>query len=532
MKYKIATFFCVVGFYNAIFGLNDYTNQTYMFCRPVFDSIAINQATWSYLINDKQTNNSAFQAYPIISTSIDNPNSSKYFLFGYKKELTVAAGTSSSNFTTTGIPKPTTLSQGAYTVETFSRDILGQWLGITNTNGASFSLQPKQTQIATMFEYHQDLKTFIKSKFVQDMSISIAAPLTMVENNIGYSGYSAVAKAFTQSNFQYAKISTHDITSVALSQVQIALNTQYLKNDESHIISSTGVIIPLTNQNHNSYLFEPVQGFNSHFVLNSAAFFQFPVYKKSPDASSSILFFLNINNNFLCRNHQLRTFDIKNKPYSRYLTLLDRYTNSPVPAMNVLTLRTRVEPFNAFNLAAGFRVKNNNLTMSLGYELWAHGTEVITPEPQQQEYGYQARRDNQSGNWNDDRYGIAFINENGNLAYLDNTGAVKPLPTNQPGLTASESTINYVASPNGTLSCCGATSTFTQTNKYLKLNDLDKFSCAAQATMIHKAFISLGREEKGKTRDMFANIGFSIELAQNNASLGTWTGWIKVGLTF
>ena len=123
MKYKIATFFCVVGFYNAIFGLNDYTNQTYMFCRPVFDSIAINQATWSYLINDKQTNNSAFQAYPIISTSIDNPNSSKYFLFGYKKELTVAAGTSSSNFTTTGIPKPTTLSQGAYTVETFSRDI-------------------------------------------------------------------------------------------------------------------------------------------------------------------------------------------------------------------------------------------------------------------------------------------------------------------------------------------------------------------------------------------------------------------------
>lgn len=80
--------------------------------------------------------------------------------------------------------------------------------------------------------------------------------------------------------------------------------------------------------------------------------------------------------------------------------------------------------------------------------------------------------------------------------------------------------------------CCGATPTFIQQNVYLTLRDLDRFSCAARSTIIHKAFMSVGFGEKGQMRDYFVNIGLSIEVAQNNASLGAWTGWMKAGLTF
>lgn len=531
MKYKIAALFCVIFSSESIFGLDDYTSQTYMFVRPIFDSIAINQASWNNMAYNKQTNGAAFQIYPMVSTSIDNKNSQKYFLFDYKKELTVIAGTPNT-FTTTGAPVPVDQSQGGYAVPSFNRDILGQWIGMTNTQGRSFSLNPHQRQASIMLEYNQNLGAFHESSFFKDWSLSFAAPLTWIENNIGFCGDPAIAQAFSQKQYQFTRINTCNQKSFALTQMQIALNTQYLNDNDVRIISSTGVIIPFVRINPNFSLFEPVQGFNTHFVLNAAALFQFPIYKKNKDSNSTILYFLDFNNNFLSRNHQNRTFDLNNKSYSRYMKLLDRYTNTLIPAMNALTLRCRVEPFNVVNFATGFRFKYKESIGSIGYELWAHASEVITPNPKQPEYGYDALHDDQIGVWHDDRYGIAFINQNGDLAYIDGAGTVQPLPVGQPGQTSSKSTINFVAPPDGILSCCGTTPTFTQQNVYLKLQDLDRFSCAARSTIIHRAFMTVGVADKGETRDYFVNIGLSIEIAQNDAALGAWAGWLKAGLTF
>jgi len=531
MKYKIAALFCVMLSYGNMFGLDDYTSQTYMFVRPVWDSIAINQASWNNLAYNKQMNGAAFQIYPIVSTSISNENSSKYFLFDYKKELTVIAG-SANTFTTTGAPVPTNLSQGGYAVPSFNRDILGQWIGMTNTEGKSFSLNPQERQASVMLEYNQNLGAFHDSNFFKNWSLSFAAPITWIENNIGFSGDSAIAEAFSKKQYQFTRITPCNQTSIAFTQLQIALNTQYLNDHDTRIISSTGIIIPFVGLNPNFNLFEPVQGFNTHFVLNASALIQFPIYQRTPDSNSTVLFFFDFNNNFLSRNHQMRTFDLNNKSYSRYMKLLDRYTNTLIPAMNALTLRCRVEPFNVINFASGFRFKFKECIGSIGYEFWEHGDEVITPNPKQPEYGYDALHDDQVGVWHNDRYGIAFIGTDGELAKIDGGGNVVPLPVGEPGQTASQSTINFVASPDGVLSCCGVTPTFTQQNVYLQLSDLDRFSCAARSTIIHKAFMTVGLGEKGEKRDYFVNLGLSIELVQNNAALGAWTGWLKAGLTF
>ncbi|MCX5924653.1 MAG: hypothetical protein NTZ68_04485, partial [Candidatus Dependentiae bacterium] len=513
MKYKIIAFLCIIFCHQNSFALRDYTNNIFMWTRPVFDSIGINQSSWNnfayaYKAPKKGLN---LQVYPIYAQSYDNLENPAYFLFDGKKELVVTAGTASNNFTTTPqgqmVTDPT---QGQYTVPSFGRDILGQWIGVTSTQGSTFTVQPRQRQASVMIQIIQDLKPLFESSFFHNWFIDVAIPITWVENNIGFRGKADVAKAFSQPSFQFAKILECDHSSTRLTQAQISLGTKYMTEDDLHVITSSGIIIPLVEQDCNGALFLPIQGFNSHFVINTQALFQFPICKKSDHAVSRILFFFDFVNNFLARNHQLRTYDLKDKPYSRYMKFYDRHKNETVPAMNVLTLRSRVEPFNIVNFATGFRFKYRDSMGEIGYELWAHGSEVLTPEPKAGDDKYV---------WQEDRYGIAFINQDGVLAKVGPGGVVTALTLTELGQTASESTINYVAAPDGQSYCC-PTATFVQQNKYIDIRQLDTYSGSGmRPTITHRGFASIGYGDKGPKRDYFANLGLFIEASQNNAAL-------------
>lgn len=527
MKYTKLAICCALIINSNTQTLDDFTNQTYMFVRPVFDSIGLQQSSWHNIVFQKQKNGSALQIYPIYEQSFEQKNNAAYFLFHHKNSLTIQVG-SASTFNPDLLPNLQNPAQGQIGVATFTRDILGQWVGINKPNDspASFTLKPTQRQACVMCEFSQDLSALTNSSLFENWFINVELPITWVENNIGVSGDQKALDAFNNSSFNFGRIRSGDHSSIRLTQVSISLGTKYIAEPDTHIISQTGVIIPLVEQNCNTFLFEPVQGFNAHFGLTSHALFQFPIVKKHENANSTILFFLDVHNNFLCRNHQLRTYDIKNKPYSRYIQLLDRATNSLVPAMNVLTLRSRVEPFIIANFATGLRLKYKNSVGEIGYELWAHGNEKVTPEFKSGDY-------DECGNiWYDNRYGIAFINTDGVLAKINTTsGAVEALTAGELGQTASQSTINHVAAPDGNSSCCPEP-LFVQQNKYLTLKDLDKFSCAARSTITHRAFASIGFGNAGHTRDCFANFGLFIEASQNNASLCFWGGWFKAGITF
>ena len=304
------------------------------------------------------------------------------------------------------------------------------------------------------------------------------------------------------------------------TNLQLVLGTNYLSKNDTQVITGAGVIFPLVEQNNNRCLFQPIQGFNGHFAFNSQLFFQIPLLEKNDLAQSRVCLFLDIDNSFLFRRSQFRTYDLKGKPYSRYMKLLDIQTNSIVPATNALTLKTRVEPFNVFNMATGFRLKFCQVIAELGYELWAHGTEVLKLETEFEQ------------DWQDDRYGIAFINDTGQLAYIDSgTGLIEPLEPGQTGQTASKSSINHVATPDGSVTCCSEL-IFSQKNKYIKQQDLDMQSAAARSSMTHRVYLTIGGGQKYSTRECFANLGIYLEAAQNNAALSVWGVWAKLGLTF
>jgi hypothetical protein len=206
------------------------------------------------------------------------------------------------------------------------------------------------------------------------------------------------------------------------------------------------------------------------------------------------------------------------------MQLLDSYTNELIPAMNALTIRSRVEPYNITNFMTGFRFAHHSCYGEIGYELWAHGTERVTPEPK---IGHPV-------GWFDNyRYGIAFINVNGDLAKIDpDSGDVIAINTSiDQGQTASNSTINYVSAPDGVYGCCPSPN-FTPENAYITLNDLEIYTPGARSTITHRGFFSVGLGQDGKKRNYFVNFGAYIEAAQNNAALNFWGGWLKGGFTF
>jgi hypothetical protein len=531
MKFKLYTILSILLGYSATCPLDDYTNQTYMFVRPIFDTISIAQASWHNVVYKKQKNGAAAQVMAIYGQTFENLNNSSYFLFDYKNKLNISAGTTGaagtgSVFAITGpgafkaVSNPT---QGQLNVATLDRDILGQWLGINQGKDFSFALHPAQRQACALIELSQDLKNMMEWSIFENWSINLAAPITWIENNIHAQGDQVALDAFHQPGYKYANFINGDRTSIRLTQAMVSLNTKYMSENDIQVNTSTGVIIPLVEQPCNGSIFEPVQGFNSHFGFDTQVHFQFPIVKKTPDSPSRILMFIDIHNNFLARNHQLRTFDIKHKPFSRYMKLYDNKNNDLVPAMNVLTLRSRVEPYNIVNFMTGFRFAQNDNFGEIGYELWAHGSERVTPEAQPgHRYEY----------FENHRYGIAFINTDGVLATIDQTtGDVIALPVGQQGLTASDSTINYVAAPDGQVGVL-PTPSFQSVNKYLTIKDLNHDAAGFRSTITHRAFLSAGFGNHGKVRDYFANFGAFIEASQNNTALCFWGGWIKGGFSF
>ncbi len=516
----------------AINTLNYYTNHTYMFVRPIFDSLSFEQASWHHCLYHKQKNGFAAQIGAIFEESFSNLYNPAYFFFNFKNQLTISAGTTSTftplNATSSSSTPVYSVSNpmvGQMNVPTGTRDVLGQWVGIIDANDQDLylNLNPQQTQACILMEFSQDLNRIFKSELFENWFINVSIPVTWIRSNLGVSGDQKAVDAFNQSAFNYVRMSPGDVDSFRVTQATISLGTRYMSQDDIEVFFTSGVIIPLVEQGCDSFLFAPKQGFNAHFGFDAQVHFQFPLIY-TPDNPSRILFFADVHNIFLARNHQLRTYDIMDRPYSRYMKLYDSFKNELIPAMNALTVRSRVEPYNVTNFMTGFRFAHHSCYGEIGYELWAHGTERVTPEPK---IGHDV-------GWFDNyRYGIAFINVNGDLATIDpTTGAVVAIDTNtQQGQTASQSTINYVAAPDGVYGCC-PTPNFIPENQYITLNDLNVYTPGARSTITHRGFFSVGLGQDGNKRNYFVNFGAFIEAAQNNAALNFWGGWFKGGFTF
>jgi hypothetical protein len=501
---------------NFMLSVDDYTSKTFLYPRPAFNSLGIQQASWSAVAYEKkQPRGGAFQVTAFYEQSYDTNNAAAYFLFNNKNQLKVGVGESNTTATTIN---------GIYT-EVSSRDILGQWLGLSSTTNpgfsGEFSLKPEQMQTGLLLEYSQDLKNISKISFFKNLYINVSAPVNFIENNLKYSGSPEIFKAFTNqngNNWRSLLFPTEKQSSLAVSNLKLTLGTTLIGSQDIIMTTNSSLVIPLIAAGNNKTLFQPVQGYNGSFAICSQALFQFPIMKRADEDFSRVCFYFGFENVFVLKNKMDRTFDLKNKPFSRYMLLLDASTNKLEYGVNALTKKCTVEPYNFINVITGFRINHHKAVGEIGYEFWAHAPEKISLH--------------ESDPWVENRYGIARI---------DQTGALVVAPsglTPNIGLTASESTIQYVAYADAdrTKTHNNAANEIThadaRNNVYIKASDIDFNSAASQKTHIHRPYVSLGlRSEKDKV-DIFINLGAYLSASYYNSCLSTWGGWLKAGASF
>jgi hypothetical protein len=497
MKKYYILFLAIIGVFSFTWSHKERYSQTFMATRPINQAIATAQAAWhTMLCTLLDTGGTAFQLYSIYQKSINESYINRYFLpLKCKNEIVVA---------------------GDNTQEAASRDIRAEWLGITNdTFQGKFTLRPAQKQCGIFFECAKNLEKFIAWDFFKDSWISINIPLMFVQNNIRIAQYDIVnntqlapesmdiIEALSRKELKFSRIYPGNRHHIGFAEINAKLGRAYLAHNNFEIFYYSGLRIPVSGSQNAQFLFNPYVGNNKHLGFQTGVQFQI---KLTYDWQQPIIcFFACLESTFFTHNEQFRTFDLKKKPWSRYLLLnkKDGPADQNIPATKILTLNTRVKPYNTVELSTGWRIKTTHIEGEVGYELWAHGDEHLKLKCHFEEV-----------------YGIA------------GTGKT----TEGSARSASKSTISQQAENDTIIQKTCENNQIICTNRdhfvVISKNDINKKSAAARAAINHKFHAAISYISHTKHIENFVTVAGFYEYPQKNTALKCCGVWIKMGITF
>lgn len=324
----------------------------------------------------------------------------------------------------------------------------------------------------------------------------------LVNTGTSTTGPNDLCQAFTQSAWCFGKIDGKR-DRIRPAELRFMLGKTYLSEHNFELFYYSALVVPLGNKPTPCFLFDPVVGNGQHVGIGGGAQFQL-VLNRAPSLLDWCFFF-GLESIFLIRNTQLRTFDLINKPWSRYMQYNRRNgtPNENIPGVNLLTFKTRVKQFGIFDFTMGMRVKTVHFEYELGYNIWGHSQEQLYLREQ---YPSQCLAE----------FGIAGV------------GALNPTapPDRRVAASSSQSTIGTLA-PNDVDPKTGEPVFIG-----VRVTDIDLNSAAAGSAINHTLHTAVAYINKGTTNDAILGAGFLIAFPQRNASLFNWGIWAKGAITF
>lgn len=145
-----------------------------------------------------------------------------------------------------------------------------------------------------------------------------------------------------------------------------------------------GVIIPTSNKLSNlnsSYeknIFEPIAGYSSSLGFQYGTIVNVFVYKNEERDFKLIL---GANLIYMLPHEEYRTFDLVNRPWSRYLPAYVNFKNSKqqiTPLANLLTLRSRITPNFTIVSTTEVDYTHDIYSLGIGYTMYARQSESVT----------------------------------------------------------------------------------------------------------------------------------------------------------
>lgn len=461
---------CVAPLYAEI--KTEKTSQSFLFTKPVFTTLPARISFWHDSWFDIEKTN-AFQATTQYQHSFNSKKLKRYFLMKDRDSLVVRGDTHAGT-------SPVT-------------DVRAEWLGLPTNFQGTLTLAPEQWQMCTSITARRSFN-FEGTTFFDNMWGFVEIPIVLMQNDMKFKQESVtnaaaatvavrdIETAFNNTDWNYQKIKTGKQDKTKIGEVRLGFGKTFLSNGRAHVASYSAVSLPTTSKQTNEYMFTPQAGLNGHIAFIWGASFQLPLSRKT-DMNDTCLF-LDFENTFFLRNKQYRTFDLKNKEWSRFLLMRkkDQTTNTTTPGVNVLTQKVRVSPYAIINASGGVRFHVGSAEAEIGIGAWGHNEERIKL----------------TSLW-EENYGIAGTTTN---------------------TSASASTIKTLGADD---------TTFTP----IKETDINFKSGASLATAVYRVHGSIGSRGRGKNNNGLFGCGFFVEIPHNNTkAFSQWGFWAKVGGAF
>ena len=308
----------------------------------------------------------------------------------------------------------------------------------------------------------------------------------------------SMTAAFQQSNWNFGKIDNRCHKAHGVADVTCTLNwSSYTGRCFSTI--SLGFVAPTGTKidtKQATFVFSPVVGNNHHWALTMGGRMLFDLWEHNDHIFK---FYYDSQANIIVGNHQVRSFDITGKSWSRYMETYqsqqaaetaqdDNDFRSGTSGINLFTRCVEVDPRYDTSASTAIAYQYRWLMAEIGANVYTRHSEMINLNC-----------------WNDR---IAFKDVNGDGA----SQLARTIGKNFPE-SAITSTNDYI-------------------DAIIGINDLDLESAAHPAIVSTTLYGGLGYEWKRCRVPLIFGIGGAYEFSSRNTTLNRWTFWGKISLTY
>lgn len=411
----------------------------------------------------------------------------------------------------------------------FHKDLLAQNFNIFTMNGdfrSHISIAPIQSCVGLGFYYKQSL--WRNDDANRNLYCSISTPLMRVKNELNFceqiihdgggpddSANTVVVanmkEAFMQSDWCYGKISNKELIETGLGDIEVKLAYEWLQRIPFRLESYVGCVIPTGNKPKSVFVFEPIVGNGHHWGIMYGSTGGIQLWHDKENCCGLRMEFA-AHSQHLFSNTQTRSFDLLNRPWSRYIQLYANKEqaelaafmatqgapqdliapNLATPGINLLTQKVSVKPGYSHNGMTSFVYSNCHLQAEGGYGFWCRRADCVTLD-----------------------------------CCWDPVIGIKH--------HLGEGDTNPVRTIDGNM--------FIETITPVPLDDYQKFvltqadidlqSAATPCMISHFIFFGAGATWDELNFPLFLNGGVSYEFSNsNNAVLSRWVAWAKSGISF
>lgn len=430
---------------------------------------------------------------------------------------------------------------------TLTPDIDPQHFNVVLTGSQVFTSEisfcPRMTVFGIGLNYKQNLHQLFQDDEDykpedEHLWFEISTPITRVETTMGLSEriltegeraplevtgldqtfFASMTEAFNQSAWCYGRINgCCECSKWRLADVTLMLGYEVTKGGRCFWEAYGGVVAPTGNERCARYVFEPIVGNGKHWGLVFGSHIRFKFWEDDDDENNYWETTFDVHSQYLFKKEQLRSFDLKCKPWSRYMEVYACKTQAEeadtleltneaaatllsTPGINVFTKCVCVKPQFSRTLNTSLIYSRKKFRGEAGYNFYARESECL-----------------KLCCWKEGPALKANIGDGFTSAFRTIDKTFDSVPAE---CQAARELVNLAAPVT------------EYETTVIKKCDINLESATHHGFFSHTFYLALGARWDEREYPVFFDVGGSYEYGCENVVLNRWTAWVKGGLSF